>query len=170
MSRRTRRFDIDQAAPAPPAPPTAPGSAPAPEEYASEPGQAHTVRPLFSDAMPQHPGSTAAISTDGDLTIAENATIQESLFVAGAIHIGARASVGADVTVLKGATLGPGVRIGGTLDVEGPLNWGTGAEANAVNVRGPIITDDGLTRATALVARKGIRYGASMGLPGGVSR
>lgn len=99
----------------------------------------------------------AAVSTDTNLILQEGAEIEASLYAGGSLLMGPRARAGAAVTALKGATLGEGVRIGGRLHVEGPLTVATGVSVAELNLQGPLLGEDGRTRATGVVARKGLR-------------
>gem|GEM_PF-5917840 len=106
---------------------------------------------LLSAARP-----AAAIATSGDLTLAEGAVVHESLHADGLLHIGARVVVEGSVASHTAADVGEGARIAGSLDVSGPVVWGTGASAGRAFVLGPFVTRGGVVRTRSLDARAGV--------------
>lgn len=99
---------------------------------------------------------TPQIATKGDLEIAPGALVRESLRTDGRLLIGAGATVEGSASSTQDAEVGEGAQIGGTLLVAGSLRWGNAARASRAAIGGPLITEDGTTRALSVTATRGI--------------
>ncbi|HWG91678.1 MAG TPA: hypothetical protein VNZ52_12590 [Candidatus Thermoplasmatota archaeon] len=128
-------------------------SAPAPEaEGLTRRLPVARVDPPTSPSNP-----SAALTVEGNLTIAERAKIGESLHVAGNLRVGDGAQLKGPITALADTDIGAGVTVETSLDVQGGLVWGRGSTASSVSTAGAFKTADGLVRAQSLRARTGVR-------------
>jgi hypothetical protein len=107
--------------------------------------------------QPPAPGAALpALTTSGELRVAEGAIVRESVLAEGPLHVGARAVIEGSVASLSAADVGEGARIAGAIDVEGPVLWGSGSSVGRASLRGPLVTRGGVVRAASVEARAGI--------------
>lgn len=105
------------------------------------------------------PVVTALLHIAGDLTVAPEAHVHESIQVDGSLRIGRGARLDEAITCQRDVEVADEVHLRSSLDTSGSLRWGRSAEAARVSCRGAFVLDDGVARATSLVARRGVHPG-----------
>lgn len=115
--------------------------------------------PVHDPAPTPVPVVTAGLHVTGDLAVATGAHVHESLRVDGKLHLGRGARVQEAVSVAGDVEVGDDVHVGAALETDGAIRWGRNAEASRVACRGAFILEDGVARATSLIARRGVHPG-----------